>query len=134
MRGAVLQELVRETGARLASRRVLLVDDDDLVRSVIADTLRMQGFQVVEAPSGLEALSLVRRMPPFDLVVSDVVMPGMPGPSMVARLRAERPDVKVLFITGHSGSHDLRGERVLHKPFTSAALSRASLEALGLVV
>jgi two-component system cell cycle sensor histidine kinase/response regulator CckA len=113
-------------------KRVLLVDDDDLVRSVIADTLRQEGYTVIEAPSGQVALSLVTAMPPVDLVVSDVVMPGMPGPSLVARLRAQRPDLKVLFITGHPGEHDLRGERVLQKPFTGAALSEASLAALGI--
>ncbi len=110
--------------------RVLLVDDDDLVRMVVADALRQQGCDVVEAPSGSEALLLATASAPFDLVVSDVVMPMMAGPSMVARMRASRPDLKVLFITGHPGAHDLRGERVLYKPFTGDALRRASLAAI----
>jgi CheY-like chemotaxis protein len=114
-----------------ALKRVLLVDDDELVRRVVAESLRIAGYQVIEAPSGQEALSMVTALPPFDLVVSDVVMPGMPGPSMVARLRAQRPDVKVLFITGHAGAHELRGELVLQKPFTGDALKQASRAALG---
>lgn len=104
---------------------VVLVDDDDLVRPVIANSLREAGFEVQEAANATEAISLVHSLPHIDLLISDVVMPGMDGPAMVARLRSERPDLRVLFITGHSGQHSLDGEQVLRKPFTNGELARA---------
>jgi len=104
---------------------VVLVDDDDLVRPVIADSLRDAGYEVVEAADAQEAINLVQSMPQLDLLISDVVMPGMDGPTMVARLRSLRPDLRVLFITGHAGPYSLAGERVLRKPFTSRELTRA---------
>jgi two-component system, cell cycle sensor histidine kinase and response regulator CckA len=111
---------------------VLLVDDDDLVRPVIADSLREAGYEVVEAADAEEAISLVHALPQIDLVISDVVMPGMDGPTMVAKLRRERPDLRVLFITGHSGQHSLTGERVLRKPFTNGELTRAVVASMSI--
>lgn len=105
--------------------RLVLVDDDDLVRPVIADSLREAGYDVQEAATAHECIELVDRLPHIDLLISDVVMPGMDGPTMVARLRRDRPDLRVLFITGHSGQHSLAGEQVLRKPFTNGELTRA---------
>jgi CheY-like chemotaxis protein len=110
--------------------RILLVDDDELVRPVIAVSLQDSGYQVLEAADAEAALALIRSEPRFELLISDVVMPGMDGPTMVAQLRRERSTLPVLFITGHSAEHTLAGERVLRKPFTNAELANAVLLAL----
>jgi len=106
---------------------ILLVDDDDLVRPVIGDSLRDAGYAVVESHSAELALRLFTAgvVPRIDLLVSDVVMPGMDGPAMVAEFRALCAGLRVLFITGHPGRHSLRGERVLLKPFTNLQLANA---------
>jgi CheY-like chemotaxis protein len=108
-----------------AQQSVLLVDDDDLVRPVIADSLREAGYDVLEAADAAEAVTLMRSRPELALLISDVVMPGVDGPTMVAQLRIEQPALRVLFITGHAGDHSLAGERVLRKPFTNGELVRA---------
>ncbi|MBV8613282.1 MAG: response regulator, partial [Acetobacteraceae bacterium] len=69
--------------------------------------------------------------PTLDLLVTDVIMPGMDGPALAAHVRAERPGLPVLFITGHPGAHMLDGEAVLAKPFTARELSEAVARALG---
>ena len=111
----------------LSAITILLVDDDDLVRPVIGDSLRDAGYGVIEAPCAEDALRLFEDagIPTIDLLVSDVVMPGMDGPAMVAEFRARAPGLRVLFITGHPGRHSLRGEYVLLKPFTNAQLANS---------
>jgi CheY-like chemotaxis protein len=101
---------------------VLLVDDDELARPLVADLLRQAGYAVTEAANAQAAFSAAREMERLDLLVSDVVMPGLGGPQMVAQLRAERPALRVIYITGHPAGHVLSGERVLSKPFTAAQL------------
>ena len=110
-----------------SSFTILLVDDDDLVRPVIGDSLRDAGYSVIEAHSAAVALDLFAAgiVPRIDLLVSDVVMPDMDGPAMVAEFRAQYAGLRVLFITGHPGRHSLRGECVLLKPFTNLQLSNA---------
>ncbi len=110
------------TAQTMPSDSVLLVDDDELARPLVADLLRQAGYAVTEAANAQAALSAAREMARLDLLVSDVVMPGLGGPQMVALLRAERPALRVVFITGHPAGHALAGERVLSKPFTAAEL------------
>ena len=110
---------------------ILLVDDDDLVRPVIGDALRDAGYRVVEASSAEVALALVPELGRIDLLVSDVVMPGMDGPAMVAQMRDLRSDLNVMFITGHAGQHSLDGERVLQKPFTNRQLMAHVVACIG---
>ncbi len=114
-----------------AGRTVLLADDDEQGRPVTAALLRELGFTVIEAPDAEAALGLARVSPRFDVLVTDVVMPGGDGPSLAATLRAERPGLPVLFITGHSGAYRLDGEAVLAKPFTSRDLEVRLQAALG---
>ena len=106
---------------------VLVVEDDPLVRAVTCRILGEAGYRVVEASGGREALEIARTEQPFDAVISDVAMPGMPGPEMVEALRALRPSVKVLFVTGHAADPQAleRLGRVLHKPFGPPALLEA---------
>jgi PAS domain S-box-containing protein len=114
---------------------VLLVEDEPLVRRSTRKLLESLGYRVLEACSGEEALALDRTVG-FDLLISDVVMPGMKGPELARRLQALRPGLPVLFISGYAasviGPHETprEGLRLLQKPFDAAALGRAVQEAL----
>ena len=82
--------------------RVLLVEDEDSVRSFAVRALRRQGYEVLEASTGLEALEIyAAETKPIDIVVSDVVMPEMDGPTMLTEMRKGRPDLKVIFVSGY---------------------------------
>ncbi len=115
---------------RRACTRVLVVDDDDDVREIVAEHLMAQGYGVVLAATGQSACDIMRPDQNISIVVSDVMMPGMDGVTLASLLRARRPNLPVVFITGYSSTYDLRGEMVLAKPFTAAAL--AALVAKGL--
>lgn len=111
---------------------ILLVEDDPRVRDAAIAALGELGYAVTASPGGDDALDAfaARR---FDLVISDVIMPGRTGPELVAAMRAMRPDVAVLFVTGYYGEEEGRaiaGEHLLKKPFTVAALSQAVAAAL----
>ncbi len=82
--------------------RVLLVEDEDSVRNFAVRALKRQGYEVLEATTGLEALELyATEKEPIDIVVSDVVMPEMDGPTMLTEMRKSRPDLKVIFVSGY---------------------------------
>ena len=107
-----------------ADRSVLVVDDEEVVLMLVGDTLRDLGYAVTEARDGAEALRLSVGCGPFDLVVSDVGLPGgMNGRQLADVLRVAHPGVPVLFITGYAdnavlgaGSLD-QGMQVIIKPF-----------------
>jgi two-component system, cell cycle sensor histidine kinase and response regulator CckA len=81
---------------------VLVVEDEDIVRHVVAKKLRTDGYMVLEARNGREALDLAQKPgSPIDLVVTDVVMPEMNGPEVVTRIRLSRPGIAVLYISGY---------------------------------
>jgi len=82
--------------------RVLLVEDEDSVRNFAVRALKRQGYEVLEATTGLEALELYAgETQPIDIIVSDVVMPEMDGPTMLTEMRKSRPDLKVIFMSGY---------------------------------
>lgn len=82
---------------------ILLVEDEDPVRAVNSRALSARGYTVLEAASGLEALAIVRdNAQPIDLVVSDVVMPEMDGPSLLREVRKHQPHLKVIFVSGYA--------------------------------
>ncbi|MGY2049303.1 cell cycle histidine kinase CckA [Methylobacterium sp. JK268] len=82
---------------------ILLVEDEDPVRAVNARALAARGYTVLEAASGLEALAIMgEREAPVDLVVSDVVMPEMDGPTLLRELRKLHPTLKVIFVSGYA--------------------------------
>ena len=82
---------------------VLLVEDEDAVRSFAARALGQRGYNVLQAATGTEALDLfAAHNGEVDLVVSDVVMPEMDGPTLMKRLRSERPDLKIIFMSGYA--------------------------------
>jgi two-component system cell cycle sensor histidine kinase/response regulator CckA len=103
---------------------VLLVEDEEAVRSFAARALRMRGYNVLEAGGGEEALEIVRRGPDkIDLVITDVVMPNMDGPTLVRHVRELRPDMAVIFMSGYAEEafrrNDEKAEELhfLPKPF-----------------
>jgi two-component system, cell cycle sensor histidine kinase and response regulator CckA len=111
---------------------ILLAEDDAGVREVTRRFLDERGNHVLLAASGEEALALAAsHAGPIDLLLSDVIMPGMSGRELWERLRALRPDTPVLFVTGFPGEHlerhglRLEEEFVLYKPFTRRELYRA---------
>jgi CheY-like chemotaxis protein len=122
----------QEADVTVPGARILLVEDDPRVRTATVGALEDLGYDPVSCSSGAEAMRLFASED-FDLVVSDVVMPEMTGPELIRELRARRPDVAVLFVTGFVGdgeSDDLVGHDLLRKPFTVAALASAVAQAL----
>jgi PAS domain S-box-containing protein len=116
------------------SEHVLLVEDDPAVRGMTARALRALGYGVTEAASGGAALDVVRAGHAFDLLISDLRMPGIQGQDLARRLREERPSVRVLFVSGLVSEleRDLfLDAEVLEKPFTPDGLARAVRRALG---
>jgi CheY-like chemotaxis protein len=119
------------------SGTVLVVEDHEGVRSLIVGTLELSGFQVLQAGDGLEALRQVaQHAGTIDLLLTDVIMPGMNGKEVANQLVALRPGLKVLFMSGYSGEviahHGVleAGVAYLPKPFTPDALSAKVREML----
>ncbi|MDE2165344.1 MAG: PAS domain S-box protein [Alphaproteobacteria bacterium] len=115
---------------------VLLVEDEDPVRLFSARALTNSGYKVLEAKSGEAALEIMARGVKIDLLVTDVVMPKMDGPGLVAKLRQRHPDLKVIFISGYtedSFRKRLGDERDIHflpKPFSLKQLAGKVKEVL----
>lgn len=113
--------------------RILAAEDEPSVRSLVQRVLTEAGHDVTLAASGDEALAIVHTAHrPFDLVLSDVVMPGLTGLELAARLRERDPEQRLLLMSGYS--EDLLGEAlgevVLPKPFTADGLRAAVDRAL----
>ncbi|MCW3798698.1 response regulator [Sphingomonas sp. BN140010] len=117
------------------SGTVLLVEDEAMVRTVAERALTRQGYTVVTANNGEEALEIIERGDPIDLLISDVVMPAMDGPTMVRHARTLRPDVPVLFMSGYAeeqlrNSIDIDHVAFLPKPFSVQELAEAARKVL----
>ncbi len=102
---------------------VLLVEDDDLVRAGSVAVLRQLGYVVLEAQSGSQALDLLRRDTPIDLLITDYAMPGMTGLELIGTLRTLRPGLAALIVTGHAELPDGIDIPVLQKPFSASDLA-----------
>jgi len=118
---------------------ILLVEDEDMVRAVAERALTRQGYNVVAASEGEEALGLLAEQADkeeqFDMIVSDVVMPNMDGPTMARHVRKNYPDLPILFMSGYAEeqlrkSIDLDKVNFLPKPFSVAQLAEAVGETL----
>jgi signal transduction histidine kinase len=117
----------QEADVTVPGARLLLVEDYPRVRVATVGALEDLGYEPVSCSGGAEAMRLFAEED-FDLVISDVVMPEMSGPELIRELRARRPDIAVLFVTGFVGdgdTDDLVGHELLRKPFTVAALAAA---------
>ena len=115
--------------SRTAVETVLLVDDEEAIRKPLAEFLRLHGFKVLEAHNGVSAMEHAEKYEgPIEVLVTDVVMPRMGGKTLADALRARRPEMRVLFLSGHSESTIARrgqaesGAAVLQKPFPPLAL------------
>jgi len=108
---------------------ILVVEDDARVLAATVGALTELGHRPVACDDPLMAASTLATMPPPDLIMSDVLMPGMTGPEVVAQLRGSAPHAAVLFVTGYAGDAadhtGFEGHQVLRKPYTIAALSAA---------
>jgi PAS domain S-box-containing protein len=138
--------LVDEAGAEVAHRapaprrgteRVLLVEDEDAVRILAARVLMEQGYAVLEARNGLEALAMLERPDHgIDLVLTDVVMPDMGGVELADRVAAVHPDVRIVYMSGYSEGDKLHpavresSHPFLQKPFSPESLAIRIREAL----
>ena len=119
-------------------RVVLVVEDEEAVRHLVCRALAKQGYRVLEAGDGNEALTLAGSFgEPIDLLLTDMIMPGQNGRQVATRLTAERPGTRVLFMSGHTdgvlgqnGLIDQETTQVVRKPFTTAELIRRVEEAL----
>lgn len=130
---------VERKPADLAGRgRILLVEDEAPVRTIAAKTLVKRGYEVVEAEDGEEALEILEENPEsFDLIISDVVMPGLDGPGLLEKGRQYLGDARIVFISGYAEeefSHTLSKDldiSFLPKPFTLPQLAERVKEMLG---
>ncbi|HSZ11861.1 MAG TPA: response regulator, partial [Rhizomicrobium sp.] len=116
---------------------ILLVEDEEAVRSFAARALRMRGYNVLEAPGGEEALEIVRNhKPTIHLLITDVVMPNMDGPTLVRAVRRLRPDMQIVFMSGYAEEafrrNDEKAEDLhfLPKPFGLKQLAAKVKEVL----
>jgi CheY-like chemotaxis protein len=112
------------------SVRVLVVDDEPLVRSTVRRALEAGGYDVTEAADGIAGIAALETGAEVDLVVADLAMPELSGAEMACRIRATRPDLKILYVTGFIDSlMDTRslweGEAFLAKPFSMIGLQQA---------
>jgi len=122
-------------GELWGSGTVMLVEDEDMVRAVAERALTRQGYTVLTAENGEAALALLARSGRPDLLISDVVMPSMDGPTMVRQARERYPDLPVLFMSGYAEeqlrrSIDIDQVAFLPKPFSVQQLGEAARDAL----
>jgi len=114
---------------------VLLVEDEPMVRTVAERALQRHGYKVITATNGEEALEVINRGEPIELLISDVVMPLMDGPTMVREARKTRPKLPILFMSGYAEeqlrkSIDIDNVAFLPKPFSVQELAEAARKVL----
>ena len=103
----------------LADRKILVVEDEEVVRRLVVRLLRAAGFGVIEAESEDDALAIAQGGQAFDLLLTDVVMPKIDGRLLYERMAKHRTDLPVLYMSGYTDKEELlRGENFLQKPFS----------------
>ena len=120
-----------------ALRTILVIDDEFAMRAVTRRMLTLHGFRVLEAESAAQALLMSENhSSTIDMVLADVVLPGMKGPQVVEELLRTRPELRFLYMSGHTAA-TLAEETLLppdlpflHKPFSRATLLEAVLQTL----
>jgi len=136
--GAAVEAVTKARPADLTGQgTILLVEDEDGLRSLNARGLRSRGYTVIEAENGLDALeALAREEGAVDLVVSDVVMPEMDGPTMLTEMRKNNPELRIIFVSGYAEDAFEKslpqGQQFnfLPKPFTLSQLVAAVKETM----
>ena len=129
-------KLFRPKSAELENPTVIVVDDEAPVRDVQNRMLSQAGYQVLTADDANKALAIIKERPDINLVIADVHMPEMNGDEMARHIRALRPDLKILFVTGFSDTLFTNqpilwdDQAFLDKPFTRQGL----LEAVSLLL
>jgi CheY-like chemotaxis protein len=132
-----VSQLPREPSQSRGSETVLLVEDEEAVRQLVRETLEAKGYRILEADHGAAALEIAEQHGgPIDILITDVVMPGMGGREVSARLCAAHPRARVLYLSGYAEDaivHDgvlEPGASFLQKPFSLQALARKVREVL----
>lgn len=122
---------VANTHLRGSGQQILVVEDEYLVRELICDTLRNLGYKVLEAANGEQALKVFEQhADEIDLVLTDLIMPGINGKKLADRLKREKPDVRLLFMTGYDDNAISKQGMVaedidyISKPFSPAKLAK----------
>ena len=123
-----------EDAPAVAGTSILLVEDDPRVSRATVGALEELGYRPIACAGGRDALDILEReQGRIELVITDVMMPEMTGPELVAAATARWPSLAILYVTGYvgeAGSEQLSGHEILRKPFTVAALARAVAGAL----
>lgn len=108
--------------------KILVIDDEHLVRYTLARILRSKGYEVMTAADGVRGMAVFRSAAP-DLVITDIIMPEQEGIETIRQMRSERPNAKIIAISGHIGNFDvlaiarkLGADDVIRKPFDAAEL------------
>jgi CheY-like chemotaxis protein len=115
---------------------ILLVEDEGQVRKAVGRQLRSLGYHVIEAADARAAMAVVEGKHAIDLLLSDLVMPGMDGRRLATLVTAARPEIEVLFMSGYTEHIAMRSsslvpsDRLLAKPFTQQQLSTAVRRAM----
>jgi CheY-like chemotaxis protein len=118
------------------TQRVLIVDDEELVRCLVRDTLKLVGYETALAANGVQALEMLEAEE-YDLVITDVVMPEMAGFELLKRIKKMGAGVKVIILTGFSRDHEISdfllhgADEYLAKPFQVDELLRTVRKLLG---
>jgi CheY-like chemotaxis protein len=119
------------------TRTILVVDDEPEIRKLATAMLTRSGYRVLTADSGENAVRLFRNNPGVDLLLTDVVAPGMSGPMIADQIAALRPDIKVVFMSGYDSTQVVqryvieKGYSLLTKPFTLEQLEAIVRDVLG---
>jgi CheY-like chemotaxis protein len=115
-------------GSLRGAETILLVEDDPLVRRILCETLQTNGYTVLEASDGAEAIEIARKPCPIDLLLSDVVLPNVNGIEVARTIAADRPALRVVLMSGYADDVlspyglDAQDAVLLHKPFTEERL------------
>lgn len=139
VRGAIALDMLTKAEARLRGTETLLVaEDEEALREVVCVFLRSLEYTILEADSGQQAISLASQYDGhIDLLITDLVMPGMSGTELAQMLGNLRPDLKTMYMSGYSDDavlrHDVHelGTTFLQKPFSLGTLARKVRDMLG---
>jgi two-component system cell cycle sensor histidine kinase/response regulator CckA len=129
------QELIPVTPPPTGSETILIVEDQEALRELTAHILKTAGYNVLQAADGCSAIALSQQYAAtIDLVLCDVVMPGLSGPEVVKQVKLDRPGLRILYVTGYAERTVFQtielGAHVLSKPFTPDTLFRVVRQVL----